>query len=88
MKLIFQIAIGTFLGTLASQFVMETWHTHQESIAKEATEKLRIEQEKVRLEQGSRVRDLILQSRQTNAHQSNKPPASFIPDDAQPELPK
>jgi len=82
MKLIFQIALGVFLGTLSSQFVFDSWHRYQESIAKETAEKIRAEQEKVRFEQGERVRALILQSRQAN---TNKPAAGFIPDDAQPE---
>jgi hypothetical protein len=83
MKLIFQIALGVFLGTLSSQFVFDSWHRYQENISKQVAEKLQAEQEKVRLEQGERVRALILQSRQPNAPQNNKAPAGFIPDDAQ-----
>jgi DNA-directed RNA polymerase subunit E'/Rpb7 len=83
MKLIFQITLGVFLGSLSSQFVFDSWHRYQENISKQAAEKLQAEQEKVRLEQGERVRALILQSRQAN---TNKPAAGFIPDDAQPEV--
>ena len=50
MNLILQIALGVFLGTLASQFTMDGWRSHQESIAKAAAEQLRAKQEKVRLE--------------------------------------
>ena len=61
MKLILQIALGVFLGTLASQLTIDSWHTHQEGIANLAAEKLRVEQERVRLEQGERIRALLLQ---------------------------
>ena len=83
MKLIFQITLGVFIGTLASQFTFNGWRTHQEAIAKEATEKLQAEQNKVRAEQGERIRALLMQERNSNA-----PPAGFVPDDAQAEIPK
>lgn len=81
MKLILQIALGVFLGTLASQFTMDSWRSHQESKIKEAAEQLRAKQEKVRLEEGERIRALLLQGRQNNSHDSHKPPAGFVPDD-------
>jgi hypothetical protein len=59
-KLILQITLGVFLGTLASQFTINGWHTHQENIAKEAAEKLRAEQERIRFEQGEHIRALLL----------------------------
>jgi hypothetical protein len=83
MKLILQIALGVFLGTLASQFTMDSWRSHQESKIKEAAEQLRAKQEKVRLEEGERIRVLLLQGRQNNSHDSHKPPAGFVPDDVQ-----
>ena len=85
MKLILQIALGVFLGTLASQLTIDGWHTRQEGIAKEAAEKLRAEQERVRLEQGERIRALLLQGRQGNTPgaAATKPPAGFVPDDIQ-----
>ena len=83
MKLILQIALGVFLGTLASQFTMDGWRSHQESIAKAAAEQLRAKQEKVRLEEGERIRVLLLQGRQNNSHDSPKPPSGFVPDDVQ-----
>jgi hypothetical protein len=83
MKLILQIALGVFLGTLASQFTMDSWRSHQESKIKEAAEQLRAKQEKVRLEEGERIRALLLQGRQNNSHDSHKPPAGFVPDDVQ-----
>jgi DNA-directed RNA polymerase subunit E'/Rpb7 len=83
MKLIFQIALGVFLGSLSSQFVFDSWHRYQENISKQAAEKLQAEQEKVRIEQGERIRAMILQSRQSHTLQNNKAPAGFVPDDAQ-----
>ncbi len=78
MKLILQITLGVFIGTLSSQFAFDSWHTYKENIAKEAKEKLLAEQEKVRLEKNERIRALFLQGRQENT-----PPAGFVPDDAQ-----
>ena len=84
MKLVLQIALGVFLGTLASQFAFDSWRTHQEDIAKETAEKIRAEQKRVRLEQGERIRALLLQGRQAgNANSAIKPPVGFVPDDAQ-----
>ena len=82
MKLILQIALGVFLGTLASQFTIDGWRTRQESITKAAAEQIRIQQEKVRKEQGERIRNLILQNRHGNTTSPSKPPVGFVPDDA------
>ncbi|WP_411726792.1 hypothetical protein [Methyloglobulus sp.] len=82
MKLILQIAFGAFLGAFASQFTFDAWRSHQEGIAKAAEEKLQAEQEKVRLEQGERIRALLMQGRQGNTPNASKPPAGFVPDDA------
>jgi hypothetical protein len=84
MKLILQIAFGVFLGTLASQFTMDGWRSYRESITKEVAEQLRAKQEKVRNEQGERIRALLLQGRQNNSHgASKKLPSGFLPDDRQ-----
>jgi hypothetical protein len=83
MKLIFQITLGVFIGTLASQLTLDSWHTYLENIAKVASDKLQSEQDKVRAEQGERIRALLMQKRGNNA-----PPAGFVPDDAQAEIPK
>jgi len=88
MKLILQIALGVFLGTLASQLTIDGWRTHQEGIAKEAIEKLQAEQERVRIEQGERIRALLLQRRQGKTPAASKPPNGFVPDDAQADTPK
>ena len=83
MKLILQITLGVFLGTLSSQLLLDSWHSHQENIAKASAEKIRAEQQKVRMEQGERIRNLILKSRQGNLPNSKKLPEGFVPDDAQ-----
>jgi hypothetical protein len=83
MKLVLQIALGVFLGTLSSQLLLDSWHSHQENIAKASAEKIRAEQQKARMEQGERIRNLILQSRQGSAPDSKKLPDGFVPDDDQ-----
>ena len=89
MKLILQIALGVFLGTLVSQLAIDVWHAQQESIAKQATEKLQAEQERVRIEQGERIRALLLQGRQGKTPAASKLPNGFVPpDDAQADTPK
>ncbi len=85
MKLVLQIALGVFLGTLASQLASDGWHAYQESAAKTATEKLRAEQKKVRLEQNERIRALFTRENQNISPNTNKPPAGFVPDDAKME---
>jgi len=64
LKLILQIALGVFLGTLGTQLTLDAWHNHQENITKVAAERLIIQQEKIRKEQGEQIRNLILQNRQ------------------------
>lgn len=81
MKLVLQIALGVFLGTLASQFIIDSWHTYQQDLAKAASEK-------VRLEQNERIRALFMRGGQGNTSGIGKPPAGFVPDDAQVETPK
>ncbi len=62
MKLTLQIAIGVFLGTLSSQLLIDAWRSNQINIAKQKEELVRVEQEKVRQEQGDRIRALLLQN--------------------------
>jgi hypothetical protein len=83
MKLVLQIALGVFLGLLASHYTLDNWHSHREGISKLAAEKLLAEQEKVRLEQGERIRALLLQGRQRINQAVSKLPPGFVPDDAQ-----
>lgn len=88
MKLTLQIVLGVFLGTLASQLTLDGWRTYQEGIAKETAEKLQAEQERVRIEQGERIRALLLQGRQGKTPAASKLPNGFVPDDAQADKPK
>ena len=81
MKLILQITLGVFLGTLAAQLVIDNWHKHQQTIAKANLEKIRSEQDRVRTEKGERIRNLLLQSRQVSPSIKNEPESVFVPDD-------
>lgn len=86
MKLILQITLGVFLGVLAAQLSLDSWHTYQQGLAQKAAEKLRAEQEKSRLEQSERIRALLLQGgRVDKASSTGKPPAGFVPDDVKME---
>ena len=77
-----QIALGVFLGTLASQLTIDSWRNYRDGMAKDAERKLKAEQEKVRFEQGERIRALLLQGRQGQSADAVKPPPGFVPDDA------
>jgi cytochrome oxidase assembly protein ShyY1 len=79
MKLVLQIALGVFLGTLTSAVTLEIWQLQRESEAKQVAENLRIQQEQVRHEQGERIRAMLLQGRKGQ----EKSPDGFVPDDAQ-----
>ena len=74
MKLILQITLGVFMGTLASQLTTKAWYARQENTAKIATAKLLSEQEKVRLQQGERIRSMLLKGDQNDTAGLNKPP--------------
>jgi len=78
MKLILQIALGVFLGTLASGLSLDAWRTRQAQVAKEAAYKLKSEQEE-------RIRSLFMQGRQGEASKTNNPPQGFVPEDVQQE---
>jgi uncharacterized membrane protein len=82
-KLILQIALGVFLGTLISQVTIDNWHIYQEKLAKSEVERQKAAQEKLRTEQGEQIRKILLQGRQNNAPTTRKPPEGFVPDDAQ-----
>lgn len=82
MKLTLKIALGVFLGALASQMVMEGWHAHQERLAKEAATQAKAEHEKARREQAERVRSMLMQGFRGKAT-TGVPPPGFVPDDAQ-----
>ena len=83
MKLVLQIALGVFLGTLASAMTMETWRLQRESEAKQVAENLRLKQEQARQEQGERIRAMLLQGHESggaDVHNSSR--GEFVPDDA------
>jgi hypothetical protein len=63
MKLILQIALGVFLGTLASQLTLDVWRIRLNDITKQAAQKIQTEQGKIRIEQGERIRALLSQGR-------------------------
>jgi hypothetical protein len=80
MKLIVQIALGVFLGTLATQLTLDVWRARLDGIAKQAAEKIQAEQQRVRAEQAEHIRALLSQGRKAIG-----PAAGFVPDDAQSE---
>ncbi|UZR27821.1 hypothetical protein [Methylococcus mesophilus] len=82
MKLVLQIAIGVFLGTLASHFTVETWRLRQEQTARAASEKIEAEKAKAQHELSERIRTLLMRGRQENSGQPHMPP-DFVPDDAE-----
>jgi hypothetical protein len=85
MKLVMQIALGVFLGSLASQFTFDAWHIHLKAIAKEAEEKLHAEKQRVRDEQAERIRALLMRGRKEKNSGPIVIPPGFVPDDAQNE---
>jgi hypothetical protein len=90
MKLVMQIALGVFLGSLASRFAFEAWDTRQQAIKKEAEEKLRVERQRIRDEQAERIRALLMQGRKGKNSGKLMIPPGFVPDDAQglPQFPE
>lgn len=84
MKLMLQIAVGVFLGSLASQLAIDAWHGHREAMVNAVEEKRRADREKSRIEQGERIRALLLQGREAKTTTPSRQPApGFVPDDAQ-----
>lgn len=84
MKLMLQIAFGVFLGTLGAQVVVDLWHSRQELHAKQLAEQRIAEQEKVRREQGERIRQLLLKGHQANdADRPIQPSLESMPNNAQ-----
>jgi hypothetical protein len=82
MKLVLQIALGVFLGTLASAVTMENWRLQRENEVKQVAENLRLKQEQARHEQGERIRAMLLQGHASGGaavHNSSR--GGFVPDD-------
>ncbi len=63
MKLVFQIALGVFIGALASQYAFEQWRSYEAYQAAEVKQKKSTEQKRLREEQGARIRELLMRAR-------------------------
>lgn len=88
MKLVLQIALGVFIGALATGLTLDVWRNYSETQAKKIADEVLAKQEKARHEEGERIRALLLQSRQNNNQPIvNRPGPDFIPDDAQSHTP-
>ncbi len=84
MKLVLKIALGVFLGSLASLLLMDAWRDHKADLVKAETEKVLQEQERVGLEQAERIHAILMQGRLANPAAA-MPPPGFVPDDAHTE---
>lgn len=84
MKLVLKIALGVFLGSLASLLLMDAWRDHKADRAKAETEKVLQEQERVGFEQTERIHAILMQGRQGNPAEAIPPPG-FVPYDAHTE---
>jgi hypothetical protein len=83
MKLIIQITVGVFLGTISAQLMLDQWHQFNQQQETEQLQKQVLNKEKARLEQADRIRALFLQHRKDKISENNKPPMGFVPDDSQ-----
>ncbi|MBK8816690.1 MAG: hypothetical protein IPN42_14820 [Methylococcaceae bacterium] len=83
MKLIIQICVGVFLGTISAQLVLDRWHRFNQQQETKLLQKKVLNKEKARLEQADRIRTLFLQHRKDKISEDNKPPMGFVPDDSQ-----
>ncbi len=81
MKLVLQIALGVFLGALASQLTIDAWRAHRAEAAQAAILNKRAENEE-------RIRGLFMQNRQGQVPGTKTPPPGFVPEDVQDETPK
>ena len=69
MKLVIQIAFGVFLGALASQLVMDSYHEQQ---AKEAEREKLAAEERAGNEQMQRARQLLMRQLQGKAEEDRR----------------
>jgi hypothetical protein len=88
MKLVLQIALGVFLGSLAASFMLDAWREHKAELAKAETDKVLAGQEKVGQEQAKLIGSILRQKQQTNPAAVITPPVGYIPDDAQTQTPR
>jgi len=62
-KLVFQIALGVFIGALSSQYAFEQWRSYEAQQAAEVKQKELTEQKRLREEQGAKIRELLMRAR-------------------------
>ncbi|MDQ3563016.1 MAG: hypothetical protein M3436_02380 [Pseudomonadota bacterium] len=72
MKLVIQIALGVFLGALASQLVMDSWRSYHEQQAKEAEREKLAADERAGNEQMQRARELLMRQLQGKAEEDRR----------------
>ena len=82
MKQFIQIALAVFIGVLGAEWARDSWHAYQERVAKEATEKLRAEQDKQRMELMEKIRSEFIKRSGT---QQETHPVTPVPEDIQQE---
>ena len=63
MTLVLQIALGVFIGALASQYAFEQWRSYEAQQAAEIEQKKLAEQTRLREEQGAKIRELLMRAR-------------------------
>jgi hypothetical protein len=72
LKLVIQIALGVFLGALASEALISTWHSYRDRVATEAESARLAEQEKARIEGITRAQELIAKQLQRKVEEDKK----------------
>ena len=63
MTLVLQIALGVFIGALASQYAFEQWRSYEAQQVAEIEQKKLAEQTRLREEQGAKIRELLMRAR-------------------------
>ncbi len=82
MKQFLQITFAVFFGVLGAELMMDFWHEYQEKVVREASEKLRAEQEKKREEVLEKIRNSIIMQRSGQKLETpNIPPPETFPKD-------
>lgn len=72
MKLVIQIALGVFLGALASEALISTWHSYRDRVATQAESARLAEEEKTRIEGVRRAQELIAKQLQGKVEEDRK----------------
>jgi len=63
MKLVIQIAVGVFIGALASQYAFEQWRSFNAQKVAELESKKLAEHKRLRDEQGAKIRGLLMRAK-------------------------